>query len=186
MNKLEKAICAGVIKAQKQYISMNSWWLHHAPESFLSTIVGINIAETLSQSVYIDTDIRRVFRERKSSSEYKRGPGRPPKVPALRPDIQVWKRAGWDIQAAIEVKKAYEQLPIKKDVIKLKGIIGKSYGPEQGYILAYTDAKNISTLESRFEKWSQESGLVLIHKQIGDTDEKNYTWGFALIRLRSA
>ena len=48
------------------------------------------------------------------------------------------------------------------------------------------DAKKAVTLENRFAKWSNQQGLKLCYRRVGETDEDGYTWGFALIRLEPA
>jgi hypothetical protein len=81
LNQLEQAICDGVVKAQKLYVKMNYYWLHHAPESFLSTIVGIEIAKTMKRSVYLDTSLTRIAKERKAAPDFKHRRGRPASIP---------------------------------------------------------------------------------------------------------
>jgi hypothetical protein len=45
MNKIEKCILDGMRNAHDKYFDMTGYWLHHAPEHFIETLVALRIAE---------------------------------------------------------------------------------------------------------------------------------------------
>jgi hypothetical protein len=178
---LENAICEGVIAAHEKYENMTGRSLRHAPEAFLSTLIATTIYDKLGHSVYMDTALSRIARER-AELGIAGGKGPKSKDLSLRPDISVWGKTTHGIRAAIEVKRAPWTAGISSDVEKLRKIVGKDYGPKAEYIVAHTAADERKTVNARIDKWvSSKSKLIKRDARDGGDGR---VWGYALLRVK--
>jgi hypothetical protein len=158
MNKLERCILDGAINAQVKYEAMSrGWWLSHGPESFLQTVIAELLSEQTGLPIYVDTSIKRMM------AEFERGPGRPRKPNAQRPDISVWYKDDQTLRAAIEVKRAWSFHPIRNDANKIQGYLSEKDSARVGYIIVYSDTENITPtreqkMEASFRRWDKKLG----------------------------
>jgi hypothetical protein len=103
-----------------------------------------------------------------------------------RSDISVWFKGRQGIRAAIEIKKAYNAIPILHDTKKLDKIVGLKQGPQSGYLVAYSEAKprnGKDTLSQRFADWENQTGWKQVSAHVDPIkDDNNWVWGFCILR----
>ena len=127
MNQLERCILDGAISAQEKYEKMSGGcWLSHGPESFLQIVIAELLSERTELPIYVDASIKKMMRE------FERGPGRPSKPNAQRPDITVFHKDE-TLRAAIEVKRAWSFHPIRKDAKKIQDYLSGRNAAKIGY-----------------------------------------------------
>lgn len=189
MNKLEKSIIDGALKAQYDYKEMSGgWWLSHAPESFLQVIIAQQLAQ--SHSVYIDATIKKL------RSDTVPTPGRPSRNFRKRPDIAVWYKDDVTLRAIIEIKRAWNFAPVYSDAQKIKNILKSKNFVKVGYLVIYSEimkklncrnssVESIAIMQERFENWTGKLGPMwsLLHVHIDPSNNNSdWIWGIGLLR----
>lgn len=188
MNDLEKAIAKGLQSTFKEYEEMSDYWLSHAPEYFITVGVARAIYKHSGNAVFMDVSLKRIYSHRKMQGE----PivrGKPPEYLSIRPDISVWYKASERVRAAIEVKRAYNINPIQSDVQRMRRVVGQSYGPAVGYVIAYSEAKSLKsklgheTLSTRFDNWANATDTRMTAMKFGGPDDDGWWWGWCILRV---
>lgn len=182
MNQLEKAIINGVVMAQKKYENMTDWWLSHGPEYFITCAVANNIADQNGFSVFPESSPKKLIKER--SDPPKRGPQ--PKSNGQRFDLVVWHKSSYDVRAIIEIKRAYNIEPLRKDKDKIFKYMDKNDFVKNGYLLVYTEAKREETLPTRLRNWADRLECQLVGSENGkdDDDDDSWRWAVGLLKLK--
>jgi hypothetical protein len=130
MNDLETQIMRGAVKAQKIYERLSGgYWLGHAAESFLQTIIALQIG-TLGYSVYVDASLKKIAKDVNRSQR-----GGPSTNARQRPDISVWTKADNNLMAVIEVKMAWSPDAVSRDGRKLAKYMRQKAAAKMGYII---------------------------------------------------
>lgn len=183
MNNLEQQILNGACRAQRKYTGLTGFWLWHAPESFLQTIVAIELGKT--HTVYVDASLK------KSKSQMRRRVGRPASGMGRRPDISVWAKTGASLRAVVEIKQAWNINPVVADAKKVETMLKKVRGVKAGYILVYSDAKKwankdrVAFLKNRFNSWAKKIAWQCVGMRTGTVGDDKWAWGFCLLRRPS-
>ena len=154
MNTLERIMVQGALKAQTKYKKMTGgWWLWHGPESFLQHQVAAAIAEA---EFYVFTEASpKLIRD-----EFDHPPqGAPPKGMRKRFDIVVWSNKRNEIKALVEIKRVGTLDYVLKDAQKLERFLKqKTFSSGSGYLLLYSEAINVKTLEEKWRVLGEELG----------------------------
>lgn len=186
LNDLEEAIGKGLKITFKEYGEMADYWLWHAPEYFITVGVGRAIHKETGAGIYMDASLKRIYKQRKDQGE----PlilGKPPSYLSNRPDISVWFKSSEKIRAAIEIKRASNISPVKKDVARLRRIVGKAHGPKVGYAICYSEARpkesTNASLEKRFSQWEKETGTNRIITEFRGPDDNGWWCGWCVLRV---
>lgn len=180
MNSVEQAICDGIEKAHEKYLEITGSWLWHAPESFLSTFIGLEILAKTENAVYLDTSLSRILKEREELGKPK-AKGPKPAALSLRPDVSVWAKTGFDLRAVIEVKRLITIGQIKSDINKLHNLRNKKFGAKSFFVVAYSVAKTQKTFDSRIKRWNR-AGKCSRKKRSWNYDKsEGWGWGYVLL-----
>ena len=189
MTLIEHAIKRGLKNTFKLYERMTDYWLSHAPEYFVTVGIAQTIHKDTEGGVFMDVSLKRIYSHRKSQGEASIR-GKPPFYLSNRPDISVWYKSSPRVKAAIEIKKAYSLDPVKKDVARLRRIVGKPHGPKVGYVVAYSETKprksksTSDSLSARFDKWEKSTKTKLIIKGLGKKSDDSGWWhGWCVLRV---
>lgn len=180
MNKLEHALCAGAVKANRAYDGMTGYWLSHGPEAILTCLTGKHVSYETDMAVCVDFSPKRIEAEKDKKKK-----GRKPKDFRRRFDMVVWYKASLNVRAIVEVKKAYNRTTLRSDRKKLSRYISKN--DCAAYLLAYTEAKGsrrAETLESRRKRWPIELGCDLVSYKIHPKGDGTYGWAIYVMRVR--
>ena len=191
MNKLEECILKAVRKAQNSYLDMTGgdtteggWWLRHAPESYLQTVVAQSIFRRLKHRVYIDSSLKKIRSDQKKR-------GRPAQANAAkRPDLAIWHKSRSVVRAIIEIKIAWNKEAILEDSKKLIEI-SNSKTRKKLYILAYSEVKIYNNndkdarkkLRGNLTDWKPDNKWSRIIGNIPKSNcDEERCWGAALYR----
>lgn len=179
-NQLEKVLIKAVRKARDQYDEMTGGhWLSHAPETFIQFVIAREIFKA-DYYVFSDVSLKKVLNDvfRKAPGKIR---GRQPHFLSQRSDLTVWNKSSETVRAVIEIKKAWNIGPLKKDALKLKKLSKMKNGPRRGYIIAYTEAKREGTLDKTFSSWAKRLKMRLVGS-IQRRGNEHWYWGFAVLR----
>ena len=200
LNDLESAIRSAVLSAQKNYIRMSGWWLHHGPESFLQHQIAWAVMRRCKTNVFTEVSPKKIGAERI------RGPGRTYKA-RKRFDIIVWPKSSNIPRAVIEVKRAWRLAPVRADANKIRSYIKHRNAAKNGYIIIYSDVSSFRgrsrSSERRnhlcriFNRWGcalSRTGWKCINMTVvspqgdgaEDVNGNRYSWGFALYRVSAS
>ena len=181
-NKFEKAILDAAISAQRFHIEMSGYYLWYSHESYLQNYIAIEVFENQGFYIYVDASPRKIREGSDSISK------RPPSNVAQRFDLVFWHKTQNQLKAIIEIKRAWNQTPVIKDVKKLLGYITKKdAGGATGYVLYYTDG-DAQVIINRFNRVNDTMRNQLnlrglthpVDSYICKSDDP--PWGFALFR----
>ena len=182
-NKFETAILDAAVSAQEFHIRMTAgYYLWYAHESYLQNYIAIEMFENQGFYVYVDASPKKIRADSDSISK------RPPGNSAQRFDLVFWHKTKNQLRAIVEIKRAWNQGPVIKDVRKLLGFIPKKdAGGATGYVLYYThdDAQLIidrfnranDTMRNRLSLHGLTHPVDSCICKSGDPP-----WGFALFR----
>ena len=133
--KFEKALLDAAVDAWKfNYKMTGGAYLYYTHESFLQNYIAIKIFKSQRFCIYIDASPRKIRNGSDSTSK------KPPSNMAQRFDLVFWHKTKNQAKAIVEIKRAWSQPPVIKDVKKLlKYIDKKDAGGAAGYVLYYTD-----------------------------------------------
>lgn len=182
-NKFEAAILDAAVSAQEFHIEMTGgYYLWYSHESYLQNYIAIEVFENQGFYVYVDASPKKIREGADSISK------RPPSNIAQRFDLVFWHKTKNQIRAIIEIKRAWNQTPVIKDVEKLLGYITKKdAGGATGYVLYYTHG-DTQLIINRFNKakYTMRKQLSL-HGLTHPVDScicksGDPPWGFALFR----
>lgn len=180
INNLELAILDGAVSAQRLYEkTTGGWWLSHGPEAFLQVMVAKHVAEMTSHSVYIDCSLKKI------QAEIGRGRGRPANNAGTRPDLSIWHKSSATVRAAIEIKRAWNIVGLRKDAKRLETLLKQALAPDSAYLLVYSEARGkvkTQTLSGRFAAWQEALGWQLVGSAIDPKDDGEWVWGICLLR----
>ena len=182
-NKFEKAILDAAVSAQEFHIKMTEgYYLSYAHESYLQNYIAIKIFEKTGFYAYVDASPKKIRADSDSISK------RPPGNSAQRFDLVFWHKTKNQIRAIVEIKRAWDQGPVIKDVKKLLGYIPKKdAGGATGYVLYYTH-NDTQLIIDRFNRVNDTMRNRLnLHGLTHAVDSCVCTsgdppWGFALFR----
>lgn len=178
MNKLEKKIFRGALKAHRIYGKMTGGlWLWRGPESILQ----MQIALLLHGDYYVDVETS----PRKINEDKDKKPrGRPPKNKNHRFDVIVWKKSSQRIRAIVEIKRTSKTGALKPDAAKLRKYRAGAASDEfDGYLLVYSEAKRGATLDHRIVQAAIATRARVIDKHVSQLSEE-WQWSMALLRLK--
>ncbi len=179
--QLEKAIIQGARPARREYEKMTGWWLFHGPESFLTCTVASKVSKKVDYTVFIEASPKRILDEREEKLK-----GKPPAYLNKRFDIVVWQKSKNNIQAIVEVKKAWNITNLKKDRKKISDYMKRNKFVRKGYFLVYTEAtkKREDTLGNRLDKWAEDLNCDLVDYLIDVKSDDEWGWAIGLFRLK--
>ena len=187
-NQFEKAILDAAVCAQKFHIKMTGgYYLWYSHESYLQNYIAIETFKRTKFYCYVDASPKKIRADSDSTSK------RPPGNNAQRFDLVFWHKTKNQVRAIVEIKRAWNQGPVVKDVRKLLDFLPKKdAGGATGYVLFYNhdDTPNMDgkVIADRFNRVNdtmrnQLNCHGLTHpvdsyiRKSGDTP-----WGFALFR----
>lgn len=181
MNPLEIAVLGGACKAQRVYEGMaNGNWLSHGPESFLQSLVALQIRR-LGYSVYVDASIKKSQRDQEAPRR-----GRPAGNSGQRPDISVWYKSKDKLRAIVEIKRTYDAFgPVERDADKLTRMMAQGHAA-CGYLLVYTEANGLTrlrTLRARLRDWESRLSWALVGDRVSKSNDPEWAWGMGLYRF---
>ena len=181
-NRFEEAILNAAISAQRFHIEMSGFYLWYSHESYLQNYIAIKVFENQRFETYVDASPRKI---RESSDSISK---RPPSNDAQRFDLVFWRKARNQLKAIVEIKRAWNQTPVIKDVKKLSSYIAKKdAGGATGYVLYYTHG-DTKLIINRFNRVSDTMRNQLnLHGLTHPVDSYicklgEPPWGFALFR----
>ena len=187
-NQFEKAILDAAISAQRFHIKMTSgYYLWYSHESYLQNYVAVEMFRKQGFYIYVDASPKKIREGSDSISK------RPPGNIAQRFDLVFWHKTKNQLKAIVEIKRAWNQTPVIKDVKKLSGFITKKdAGGATGYVLYYThdDTQDMDAqvIIDRFNRVNDTMRNQLsLHGLTHPVDSYIYKsddppWGFALFR----
>lgn len=182
-NKFETAILDAAVSAQEFHIKMtDGYYLWYSHESYLQNYVAIEVFENQGFYVYIDASPKKIREGADSISK------RPPSNISQRFDLVFWHKTKNQLRAIVEIKRAWNQGPVIKDVEKLLGYITKKdAGGATGYVLYYThdDAQVITDRFNRVnDTMCNQLNLHGLTHPVDSYIRKSgdLPWGFALFR----
>lgn len=195
MNKLEKAILDGSLKAHRDYEKMSGgWWLWHAPEAFLQYAIAQSITK-LGYDVFPEASPVKINDEHDKPLR-----GRPLKNKRQRFDLVVWSKSSEKVRAIIEIKRGgptiFGQIP--KDGKKLKAYLNKGNSDGTGYLLFYHEGSGpnrLNKMQKRIEKLRERlkpKGWVLFEpifkakNEKPETDGTAFSWCVGLMRYHNS
>ena len=180
--QLEKAIIQGARAARREYEKMTGWWFYHGPESFLMCTVASKLSRKDKYIVFIEASPKKI--QEALDQKLK---GKPPADRRKRFDIVVWQKSQNNIQAIVEVKKAWAITGLKKDRKKISDYMKrKKELVKKGYLLVYTEAtkKREDTLYNRLYKWAEDLNCDLVNYFIDVKSDDEWGWAIGLFRLK--
>ena len=182
-NQFEKAILDAATSAQRFHIKMTSGdYLSYSHESYLQNYIAINIFRNKGFYIYIDASPKKIRVASDSISK------RPPNNISQRFDLVFWHKAKNQPKAIVEIKRAWNQTPVIKDVKKLSDYITKKdAGGATGYVLYYTH-DDTQLITNRFNRVNDTMRNQLSLHGLTHPDDSyicksgDPPWGFALFR----
>lgn len=187
-NQFEKAILDAAVSAQRFHIKMTGgYYLWYAHESYLQNYIAIRMFKKTGFYVSVDASPKKIRKDADSISK------RPPGNSAQRFDLVFWRKSKNQLKAIVEIKRAWSQRPVIKDVEKLSGFITKKdAGDATGYVLYYThdDTRDMGAqvIADRFNRVNDtmrnQLGLHGLTHPVDSYIPKSGDppWGFALFR----
>ena len=187
-NEFEKGILKAAISAQKFHIKMTAgYYLSYSHESYLQNYIAIKIFKNQGFYISVDASPKKIREDSDAISK------RPPSKFAQRFDLVFWHKTKNQAKAIVEIKRAWNQTPVIKDVKKLLGYITKKdAGGATGYVLYYThdDTQNMDAqvIVDRFNRVNDTMRNQLsLHGLTHPAHSYIYKsgdppWGFALFR----
>jgi hypothetical protein len=182
--RIELQIKKGAKAALKSYVQLTNYWLWHAPEYYITTTVANELGK-LGYSVYIDASYNKL------KNEIGKGRGKPLARATQRPDISVFAKSESNLNAIIEIKKAWNSDGIVKDSEKIRSYQKTKNKAKSAYILVYSEAQaskkfgmdQAEVIERRFDKWANAIAARKVWSVHNTAPKETWEWGFCLYKL---
>lgn len=183
---IAKTLLLGAIKAARDYERISEgYWLSHAPESFMQTMIAQKVASACKIPVTLESSPRKLAKD-----GHKCPDGRTVKTKLnSRFDIVGWSKS-WRPRFIVEVKKMSSAPDgAIKDANRIRGWIGQSSSHMQaGFLVVYSEAKRPETLKRRFHSLTVSSSAKkysakLMAMHITQPTDDGWCWGVSVIRI---
>jgi hypothetical protein len=158
---------------------------------FSSRLSHKKVAKETEHYVYVDISRKKIGREIQREKEHVRPLKTAVANDRQRPDILVWKKSSSKLRAVIEIKRAMEIGPVKRDADKIKAWLKRDHPATAGYILAFSEDhgdKRTEKLKGKFAKWTKDIrwrwvGSVMFSEPDDPNKLPAETWAWGIVLL---